>query len=495
MITDKQCERLRKEYARTHNMSVSALKAGVDRKTARKYLQTPASPEQLQQPHRWRTRPDPLAAVWAKATEMLVAAPELEAKALFEFLAAEPGSVLKPGHLRTFQRRVRQWRGTAGPDQEVMFAQSRVPGGLLQVDWTHPGQLEVTVQGQPLDHLLCHGVLAYSNWQWAVRCQSESFLSLVAGVQACLTQLGKAPQHLGTDNSSAATHEIESGKRGYNPDYLDLCAHYDLSPLTIHVGCPNEQGDVESANRHLKRRIDQHLLLRGSRDFESVPAYDQFLARVLEAANTGRQARLAEELAVMRPLPPSRLAEYRELSVRVSSQSTIRVKNVSYSVPSRLIGQQVRVERYEAELRVFLGRELVLRMPRRRGDRGAVIDFRHVVGPLLRKPGAFAQYQHREQLYPTPQYRSAYDRLVDDHGERLGVIEYLQVLRVAAEHGVESVAGRLAHWLTQPQKWTALTVSRDLSPPRGGQWHQTPQLIPDLHGYDSLLGSEVPHVG
>jgi len=494
MITDKQCERLRQEFARTHNMSVSALKAGVDRKTARKYLQTAANPEELQQPHRWRTRPDPLAAVWAKATEMLVAAPELEAKALFDFLAAEPGSVLKPGHLRTFQRRVRQWRGTAGPEQEVMFAQSRVPGGLLEVDWTHPGQLEVTVQGQPLDHLLCHGVLAYSNWQWAVRCQSESFLSLVAGVQACLTQLGKVPEHLCTDNSSAATHEIEAGKRAYNPDYLDLCAHYDLSPLTIHVGCPNEQGDVESANRHLKRRLDQHLLLRGSRDFESVAAYDQFVARVLEAANAGRQARLVEELAVMRPLPPSRLAEYRELSVRVSSQSTIRVKNVSYSVPSRLIGQQVRVERYEAELKVFLGRDLVLRMPRRRGDRGAVIDFRHVVGPLLRKPGAFAQYQHREQLYPTPRYRSAYDRLVADHGERPGVIEYLQVLRVAAEHGVEHVADRLIHWLGQPQKWTALMVARELSP-AAGEWLQTPGLTPDLQGYDALLGSEVPHVG
>jgi hypothetical protein len=143
-----------------------------------------------------------------------------------------------------------------------------------------------------------------------------------------------------------AIHEINAGKRAYNPDCLDLCTHDDLSPVTINVGCPNEQGDVESANRHLKRRLDQHLLLRGDRDFASVAAYDQFLAAVLESANTGRQSRLAEELAVMRPLPPNRLAEYRELFVTVSSQSTIRVKNVSYSVPSRLIGQRVRVERY-----------------------------------------------------------------------------------------------------------------------------------------------------
>ena len=494
MITEKQCGRLRGEFARTHNMKLSALKAGVDRKTARKYLQSQASPEQLQKPHTWRTRADPLADIWTKASAMLAEAPELEAKALFEFLAAQPGSGLKPGHIRTFQRRVRQWRGTAGPEKEVIFGQSRVPGGLLEVDWTHPGQLQVTVQGQPLDHLLCHGVLAYSNWQWAVRCQSESFLSLLAGVQACLSRLGKAPQCLGTDNSSAATHEIDAGKRTYNPDYLDLCTHYDLSPLTINVGCPNEHGDVESANRHLKRRLDQHLLLRGSRDFASVEAYDQFLGSVLESANAGRQARLAEELAVMKPLPPNRLAEYRELCVVVSSQSTIRVKNVSYSVPSRLIGQRVRVERYEAELKVFLARELVLQLPRQKGDRGALIDFRHVVGPLLRKPGAFANYQYREQLYPAPGYRAAYDRLVADYGGRPGVIEYLQVLRVATEHGVDAVADRLTHWLGQNHKWTALMLARELSPTQG-EWLKTPDLVPDLQSYDALLGLEVPDVG
>ncbi|MGH8444932.1 MAG: Mu transposase domain-containing protein, partial [Solimonas sp.] len=300
--------------------------------------------------------------------------------------------------------------------------------------------------------------------------------------------------HVGTDNSSAAPHEISGGRRGYNPDYLDLCSHYGLAPITINVGCPHEQGDIESANRHLKRRLEQHLLLRGSREFASAEAYDAFVGAVMESANAGRQTRLVEELAVMRPLPPSGLAEYRELSVRVSVHSTIRVKKVSYSVPSRWIGQRVRIEQYESELKVFLGRELVQRLPRHRGDRGAVIDFRHVVGPLLRKPGAFANYQHREQLYPSPGYRAAYDRLVADHGSRHGVVEYLQVLRVAAEHGVEPVAERLAHWLGQKGKWTALTLAGELTP-RRDQWVNTPELVPELGSYDELLGGEVGHVG
>jgi hypothetical protein len=494
MITDKQCRVLRKEYARTQNMSVSAMKAGVDRKTARKYLNTEQTPAEQRQAHDWRTRVDPLARVWPQAEAMLMQAPELEAKALFEHLLDVPGSDLKETHLRTFQRRVQRWRGTHGPEREVMFDQRRHPGDLLQVDWTHPGDLAVSVQGQPLAHLLCHGVLAYSNWQWAVRCQSESFLSLVGTLQACFARLGKVPRCVSTDNSSAATHEIVGGKRGYNLNYLEVCTHFNFEPLTINVGCPHEHGDVESANRHLKRRLDQHLLLRGSRDFESAQAYDQFVSEVLEKANGRRSTLLDQELAAMRAIPGSWLAEYRELRVRVSSQSTIRVRNVSYSVPSRLIGHELRVEQYEAELKVYLGRELVVTLPRQSSERGAVIDFRHVVGPLLRKPGAFANYQHREQLYPSADYRAAHDRLVADHGPRQGVVEYLQVLRVAGEHGVEPVAARLASWLSQSGKWTALALALELAPKRAEVIH-TPELVPEFGSYDELLGSGVNHVG
>ena len=83
---------------------------------------------------------------------------------------------------------------------------------------------------------------------------------------------------------------------------------------------------MESQNRHLKRRLEQHLILRGSRDFASLEEYDRFVQGVVRAANAKRQKRLAEELACMRPLPAGRLAEYREYEPVVSSQSLIRVK-------------------------------------------------------------------------------------------------------------------------------------------------------------------------
>jgi hypothetical protein len=439
---------------------------------------------------------DPLASAWPKAAQMLADAPELEAKGLFEFFLAQPDSGLRPEHLRTFQRRVSSWRATHGPEKEVYFAQKHSPGQAMELDWTHAKELGVTITGTPLDHLLCHCVLPYSNWEWATR-----FLSLVSGLQASLGQLGKKPRYLSTDHSSAATHEISpgGGQRAFNPDYLDLCEHYDLLPVTINVTCPHEHGDVESQNGHLKRRLKQHLLLRGSRDFRSEVDYDHFLVKVMGACNGPREARLAEELTVMQALPPTPLAEYRELGVSVSSHSTIRVRKITYSVPSRLIGQRLRVEVYESVLKLYLGRERVLEVPRACGNRGAVINFRHVVGPLLRKPGAFVNYQHREQLYPSVEYRGAYDRLVADHGERPGIIEYLHLLNLAMEHTVEAVQRAMAAWMAGSRKWRAADVRATLTP----ALVVVPELAalsPELISYDELLNrpsekEEVVHVG
>jgi len=495
MITNKQYRRLMSEYEKTGKIMVSALKADVHPQTARKYIQAAQPPAQLQKPHTWRTRPDPLERIWPEVAAMLREAPELEAKTLFEHFLARPESGLEESHLRTFYRRVRHWRATEGPDREVFFAQERKPGELLQLDWTYARELQVTINGEGLDHLFCHCVLPYSDWQWATRCISESFLSLVSGLQAALRQLGGAPKHLGTDNSSAATHELESmpGRpRGYNSEYLELCTHYGLTPVTINVGCPHEQGDVESHNRHLKRRLNQHLILRGSRDFESLEAYDRFVEGVVRSANAKRQKRFSEEQACLRSLPLGSVAEYREYEPVVSSQSLIRVKKHAYSVPSRLMGHRLRVQLYEAHLKVYLGREFLFELPRLRGDRGALVDFRHVIAPLLRKPGAFANYRHREALYPSPVCRAAHDRLVSEHGQRPGVIEYLQVLKLAAETSVERVEALLNQRLARPGKWRATQVRDELTPPER-KVIELPCLRPSLQAYDALLAEEVGH--
>lgn len=497
MINNQQYHRLMKEYQETGNLTVSAMKADVSRPTARKYLNGDQPPAQLQVKHTWRTRPDPLEKVWEEAMRMLDDAPELEAKTLFEYLAERHPERVQATHLRTFQRRVKQWRLQHGPDKEVMFPQDWVPGLAMQLDWTNANELGVRINRRPYEHLLCHLVLPYSNWQWATRCQSESLLSLRQGLQEGVHRLGKVTKELRVDNTTAATHLIGSGQgRGFNPEFVSLCEHYRLIPRTIGVGCPNENGDVESGNGHLKRRMNQHLILRTSRDFSTEGDYQRFLEIALERGNQPRSKKLVEELAVMQPLPPTRLSEYQEVYCSVSAASTIRVKKVGYSVPARLIGSEVKVEVYEDQLKIYWGRELLLVLPRRRG-RGMVLDYRHVIDHLLRKPGAFERYRYREELFPSALFRQAYDRLVQEHGSRQGALEYLRLLKLSTEVEATDLELMLVEWVCPPYpKWTVDDL-RKIVLPRSALVPSIQDLQPEWSSYDQLIPSqqEVPHAG
>lgn len=486
------------EYQESGEIGVSAMKADLHPQTARKYVRAGKPPDELQVKHTWRTREDPLEFIWPKAEPMLEAAPELEAKELFGYLRSMYPDEVAEEQLRTFQRRIQQWRLEHGKDHEVFFEQEHMPGRVLQVDWTHAKSLEITIRGQPLDHQLCHAVLPYSNWEWATRCQSESMLSLRHGLQEALHQLGWVTEILQMDNSSAATHRLggENG-RDFNAEFLSLVGHYRLEPQTINLRCPQENGDVESLNGHLKRRLNQHLLLRGSRDFGTEEAYDNFLIAVMRRGNRTRAARLAEEIPRMRQLPPIRLSEYDELQCPVSHHSTIRVKKVVYSVPARLIGHEVKVEVYEGQLKIYHGRVLLLTLKRAVGERRAVIDYRHVIEHLLRKPGAFTHYVHREELFPDSTFRLAYDRLVGDHGLRAGELEYLRLLQLAAQlGGVNTLGSLVGEWCSpaDPAPWRVADLRRFLDVEARPQLPDI-QLEPDLGSYDALLGKEVTHVG
>ena len=136
----------------------------------------------------------------------------------------------------------------------------------------------------------------------------------------------------------------------------------------------------------------------------------------------------------------------------------------------------------------------MLELPRLRGARRAQVDFRHIITALLRKPGAFAHYRHREALYPSAVFRAAHDRLVADHGERPGVIEYLQVLKLAAEHSVEKVELALQGQLAVAGKWRATQV-REVMVPEARKVIELAGLTPSLDVYDALLEGEVAHVG
>jgi transposase InsO family protein len=492
MITARQINRLLVEFNKKGQLNMSAMKAGITRKTAAKYVKLTDPQDPPKARHTWRTRPDEFVDVWPVAEAMLVGAPELEAKIIFEYFWERFPGRFQEGHLRTFQRRVQQWRAMHGPDKEIHFAQISQPGEVMQTDWTRAAELRITIAGAAYPHLLCHSVLVHSNWEWATRCASESLLSLRSGIQAALSHLGRVPRIWQIDNSSTATHRLSpaargTGKeRGFTDDFLAIAAHFGLEPRTINIGCPNENGDVESLNGHLKRRLRQHLLLRGNEEFATLEAYDVFLAGVLKKANASRATKVAEELEVMRELPSSLLPDYQERELRVGWQSTIRIKEMVYSVPSRLIGQSVRTRMSETQIEVYCGREVACTLPRRHGRAGAVIDFRHVIAELVRKPGAFAGWRHREALFPALLLRKAYDRFVETLGQRRGERDYLHLLKLAADSSLVEVEQALAKIMASAAP-LSLEAIRRIMPATGFEPMEMNQPLASLSEYDALL--------
>ena len=144
--------------------------------------------------------------------------------------------------------------------------------------------------------------------------------------------------------------------------------------------------------------------------------------------------------------------------------STVQVAKRTYTVPSRLIGQEVQIRLYADWVEVYYRSHLVERMERVRGEREANVNYRHVIGSLVRKPGAFARYRFREQLFPTMHFLRAYDALREWRGERADV-EYVGILHLAATTMESTVDSALSLLLEAGQPFDYTQV-RDLAGPK-----------------------------
>jgi transposase InsO family protein len=364
------------------SQEAAAAAAGMSVRTARKW-EWGLFPSGSKKPRSWRTRPDPFEGVWDEEIVPLLVRDEagiLQATTLLELLEGRYPGRFGPAQLRTLQRRMRDWRAVQGPDREVYFEQVHPPGREGQLDFTHATELGVRIAGAPFEHLLFEFVLSFSGWRWVGLAYGETFEALVEGLQGALWALGGAPEIVRSDNLSAATHELKrSGGRALTERFAAVLAHYGLRSTRIHPGRSHENGVAEQAHYRLKSALAQALVIRGSRDFDAIAAYEAFVQEVVERLNRPRLARLAEERPHLRPLPTSRVPAYTIYRAKVRKWSTIRISNKTYSVPSRLRGHTVEVRQFADVLEVLYQGTVVERMPRLRGGREHRIDYRHVI--------------------------------------------------------------------------------------------------------------------
>ena len=497
MVTDKQVRRLFLEMNKQKSKSLAAVRSGMDEKTARKYVREGKLPSQLKKPRTYRTRKDRFDSVWEECQPLLEQNPGLEAKQLFQHFQRKYPGRFSDGQLRSFQRKVKTWRALEGPCKEVFFPQLHHPGDLSASDFTHMKDLGVTIQGEPFAHLIFHFVLTYSNWETGNICYSESFESLSEGLQNALWKLGGLPRRHRTDSLSAAVHK-DCNPEEFTHRYRALLSYYGLEGERTNPGKSHENGDVEKSHHLFKKALDQSLMLRGSRDFESRGAYEEFIEKLFSQLNAGRGERFLEECKCIRKLPARRLEDFKEETHRVSKNSTIIVNHNVYSAHSRLIGERVKVRVYSQQLELWYGGKQVDCFPRIRGDSGHNINYRHIIDWLLRKPGAFANYRYRDDLFPTTRFRMAYDYLVAKISSPARASkEYLQILNLAAKESESGVDDALRLLFDKELEISFNSVlmflKSHVGEPSAPLATEVNVSEVDLENYDQLLSGHLEH--
>lgn len=470
---------------------IAAAKAGFSAATGYRIEQDPRLPSQKKVP-RGRRRPDPLAAVWdSEIVPLLKCTPGLRPVAVFDEIRRRHPEI-GVGIRRTLERRIRTWRALNGAERDVIFRQEHPPGRLGLSDFTDMRELGVSIAGVPLDHRLYHFRLAFSGWEHGhVVLGGESFVALAEGLQDALWALGRAPLQHRSDSLSAAFRNLdEDARQDQTRRYEALCAHYGMEPTRNNRGVAHENGSIESPHGHLKQAVEDALLLRGSRDFDTLHAYRRFIAEIVGRRNARLAKRLDLERPALQSLPARRTSDYEEAIVTVTSTSGFTLKKVFYSVPSRLIGHRLRVRLYDDRLECFLGTTPLMTLRRGRahpsGKHGHVVDYRHIIHALRRKPMALLNLVYREQLFPRRAYQRAFEALLAADTEKRACRIMVGLLALAHDRACEAeLAEAIDAELDAGRAPDLDALSRRFAPDPATIPDITVQLAP-LHLYDEL---------
>ena len=495
-INDQQL-RLYMSDLHKHSQRTSAARAGFSERTARRFDADPTLPSNRKAVH-GRTVTDPLKGYWEDdVLPLLERDSALQAITLLRHLQGLHSLAFPDDRIRrTLERRVRQWRALNGPERDIIFRQTPEPGRMAQSDFTHAEELQVTIAGQLFPHLLYHFVMVYSRWEHVgVVLGGESFTALAENLQQALWSLGGAPQEHRTDSLSAAFRNLTVDQcEDITTRYNAFVGHYGMKASRNNRGEAHENGAVESQNRHLKKAIEQALILRGSRDFTCIEDYRRFIDMLVARRNRQRADAVQAERVHLKPLPQRRTADFTEIVVPVTRTGGFLVKSIFYSAPSQLIGQRLRVHLYDDRIEAFLGSTLVVSHPRARGrgdgHRVHVINYHHVIHALRRKPQALWSSIYRDSLFPRTQYAEAWNVLQRDLPRRDACRRMVDLLFIAHDRACEA---ELAHLLAQDfaagrMPDPALLTLR-LNPKQTALPRDVAVAHPSLDSFDVLLGA------
>lgn len=498
--SDNQVRKLMKTYVKTKSAPKAALKAGMDAKTANKWLKNGCLPSEKPKKNRdWRTRQNPFSDVWPEIEGKINNGSKAQIKDLFEYLCDKYPNKWQPNQLRTLQRLVKNWKIINGPDKIAYLEQDHHPGEALQADFSEIESLNIKIQDELFCYMIFHSVLPYSNWEWVTVCKSESLIALKRGFQESLKELGAKPKFFQTDNSTSATHKVskkeqliafpKKQKRAFNLDYIHFCRGYDITPRTTEVAEKQQNGDIESSHNQFKKAVASALEIMGTSDFKSVDELEQWLQKLARKRNLSekRQLLLLDEKKHMAVFKGANQKDYKEILIKVSKFSNIVINRNVYSVPSRLIGQIVTVRQHEWHIEIYYQNKLQIKTASLIGSRQHTINYKHVIWSLISKPGAFACYRYRDEMFPRIIFRRAYDFITQEENSTKKDLEYLRILHLAASNSEEDVALALELLFEQKSPISYENVKNLVEIKKPNTQLQMAEYKPELKVYDKLL--------
>jgi hypothetical protein len=399
----------------------------------------------------YKTRKSPIDEVWSSELEpMLSKNPSLQPKTLLIYLQrthldTEGEPIYSNSVGRTLQRKVAKWLALNGNSKEVMFPQSHIPGEQSLSDFTNFG-IKVTIQGILFKHMFYHFRLVYSKWSYLKVIQGgESMQSLSEGLQEALFTLGGVTKEHRTDSLSAAFKNIAiETQKDLTAKYEELCFYYGMTPTRNNKGQKHENGSVESSHGHIKNRISQELILRSSNDFNSVAEYERWIHDIVKSSNKRNCKDFQTEYLALQTLPRYKTNDYEIKSVKVSNLAIIILKGMRYSMPSNLSGHTVTAHIYQNEIKIFLGCSFVFCFARKyfNEHKGLyVIDYRHVIHSLIKKPAAFRNCRYRDEILPTEDYKQIWSYLDQKEHKKIAPKIMLRLLKLAADYNCEQALG------------------------------------------------------
>ena len=471
MLTENQVTLYMNNRKDGETQVVSAARAGMSVRSGRNIEKN----MRVRKKRNWKTRKDAFGKVRESDIVPMLKQGVYQATFILEELQKGYPEAYPNSILQTLQRRIKRWRALFGEAKEVIFRQVHEPGKLSISDFTHPKDIKVTINGKPLRHIFYHFRLQYSGFSYmqVFKGSGESFTIFAQGLQAALARIGGAPEVHRTDSLSASFKNVSKDDRtDLTERYKALAAHYNMKPTRINRGQSQENGGIESPHRHVKDRIRQSLIIRGSIDFTSFEMYQQFIAEVVNEHNKRLSKGLFEaEQAKLQPLPLTKGVEYTEIIAVVSRTSTIQVKRVMYSVPSRLINERLSVRVYHDRLECYLGTDHVIKLdrvyhaPGRKWNRS--IDFRHLIKSLIKKPQAFRNSCLRNDILPNDNYKYIWNHVDKKMNNKLACKFIVGLLYLAAKENCEDeLAEVVIEYISKKKKLCLKELQNRFTPKR-----------------------------